>query len=96
MSYRVTYGKELPYEKSSKRKLLPAAVFVCVLTAVGSACYFWQQECMHLTQALFPWTRPEVRQALSALFENIGQGSAVADAVFAFCREILHASKQMY
>jgi len=93
MSYRVTYGKELPCERIQKRRWLPLAVFAGTLIITTVAHYLWQDELKQLTQALFPWTRPEVRLALSAFLERIEQGTGVGDAVFAFCREIVHASK---
>lgn len=91
MSYKISYGKPVPMEKSAGRKKWPLVLLISV-GVLWIAAYFCGDALQPYKEAFFPWTRPEVRSALYSMTEEIGLGAPVGDAVVAFCEEIVHGA----
>lgn len=91
MSYSISYGSDTPklYQKKKGYMGLIGAILIIMICA---AAIGWAipQQAKAFAQALFPWTREEVRFALTELRRDILDGQPLSDAVTTFCREIIY------
>lgn len=86
MGYKVTYG---PEPSASKRKKAWNPVTLIILGAVLFCLIPGVQEVIR--ELLLPQEYSEsISQAFAVFQYRIEQGSGVADAVTAFCREVFH------
>lgn len=94
MSYTIHYGSEMPKfspKKKSYAGLVGAVIIIMVCSAaIGFAI---PRQAEQFVQALFPWTRMEVRSTLADLREEVKDGMPMADAISAFCHEIIYEAK---
>lgn len=90
MGYTVNYGPAQKGRRSRRRiRLRIPLVALGLILSVLLARYIWPQQTQRLRQALFPWTRETVQEALAGLQENLENGETVSDAITAFCLEVL-------
>ena len=90
VSYSISYtcgGSSQHYRKKSKRRF--AAAFFCLVFLL-SLCVALHGTFRGFAEKLFPWTKPEVKEAIGQLREDIQQGKPLVDAAQAFCQDILY------
>ena len=93
VSYSISYtfgGSSVHYRKKSKIRLTVLAV--CLILLLG-LCTAFQGTFRELAGELFPWTKPEVKEAIGQLREDIQQGKPLVDAAQAFCKDILYGTE---
>jgi len=95
MSYSIHYDSDNPSYKQRKKPVFGIIGAILVIM-VCAAAIGWAipQQVMQFKEALVPWTRAEVKEAFSELQDDLQQGQPLADAVTAFCLEIIHDSAQ--
>ena len=91
MSYTIHYGPETP-KPATHKKFFLGFVGAIIIIMICSIAIGWAipKQTEQFVQALFPWTRTEVKSALTDLREEIMDGQPISDAVAAFCRELIY------
>lgn len=90
MSYSIHYGPERPkHARKKKNRYGMAGAVIVLLVCAAAAGWSMPEQAQQFYQALFPWTRQEVKEAFSELKTDLRQGETVSDAVTSFCLEIL-------
>jgi hypothetical protein len=94
MSYTIHYGPEIQ-KLSPKKNGYAGFVGAVIILMVCSVAIGWAipRQAEQFVQALFPWTRMEVRATLADLREEVKDGMPMADAISAFCHEIIYEAK---
>ena len=95
MSYSIHYDSDNPNFRPQKKPVFGIIGAILVIM-VCAAAIGWAipQQVMQFKEALLPWTRAEVKAAFSNLQDDLQQGQPLADAVTAFCQEMIHDSAQ--
>jgi hypothetical protein len=93
MAYSISYGAqrhELQKRPQSGRLwLLSAGFFALFLLGVQ---LFWADGAQALRQLIFPLSEQAVA-ALEGMVQSVRVGATIADAVTAFCREVIHGAQ---
>ncbi|MBO5954112.1 MAG: hypothetical protein J6Q53_08385 [Oscillospiraceae bacterium] len=91
MGYTVHYGTATPkrFKKTRLRIRIPAAVLL-LFVSVTAIRSIWPGEMELLRHTLLPWTQESAQAAFSELVEDLSAGGSFADAVTAFCQELLN------
>lgn len=86
MSYSISYGHKGKQNTPKNRPKMKLAVLILVGAA---ACLLWPQVGDTVRNLLFPWLDEPTVSAFSDMVTQIGEGTNVAEAFTAFCREIM-------
>ena len=91
MGYRIEYGSqgELRKPLDHKRSYSAIAAAVCVLALVAGAIAIKHAGLSWVQEVLLPGDPAVTAAALENMVENIKEGNSIAEAVTAFCREIV-------
>ena len=92
MGYKISYGSKLPCEKEQAKDRRFTALLLTILLA-GIAMfihYVYPQVISSVTGILLPGFNERAAEAFSLMIDDMRQGSDAAEAISAFCREVLH------
>lgn len=91
MGYRIEYGSSGDLRKplKSKRPYSAIAAAACVLALVAGAITVKQTGLTWVQEFLLPGDPAVTAAALENMVDNIKDGDSIAEAVTAFCREIV-------
>lgn len=91
MGYRIEYGSQGALRKPLKPKRAYSAIAatVCVLALVAGAIAVKHTSLTWVQEVLLPGDPAVTAAALENMVDNIKQGDSIAEAVTAFCREIV-------
>ena len=96
MSYSISYGPDKS-NAGSKRKEYAGLFGAVIIVLVCAIAIGWSlpDQMKQFTEALFPWTRTDVSDALAIMRENVMNGQPLTDAVSAFCQGIINEADQI-
>ena len=93
MGYRIDYGLQKKIPISQRRKRGGTGILI----GIGAVLAVMALRLTGFGEVLWHWILPgdpEVTQtALTAMIEDIRNGSELSDAITAFCREILNGAR---
>lgn len=93
MSYSIHYDSDNPKFRSKKKHVFGlVGVILTIMVCAVALGWAIPQQAKQFRQALFPWSREEVKAAFAELRDDLRQGEPISDAVTAFCVEIIHDS----
>lgn len=93
MSYSIHYDSDNPIFRPKKKPIFGlVGVILTIMVCAVAIGWAIPQQAKQFRQALFPWTREEVKAAFADLRDDLRLGEPLSDAVTAFCLEIIHDS----
>lgn len=90
MSYKISYHSDIA-KKSRLNFQIPIAVILMILALTNAVFYFTGQG-IPLREYLFPWVKPEIREAFSTFVEELEEGESVIACFESFCTDVFDES----
>ena len=89
MAYHIQYGSIQHDKKVYRRKqsAMWGVIIVLLALVMASACF--PQEMSSIREAVFPFLKPQVKEAFGEMVAQIRDGTSAYEAAGTFCREIV-------
>ena len=90
MSYKITYF----IDTAKKRRLnyqIPIVIMVMIMALTNAVFFFCGQE-IPLREYLFPWVKPEIKEAFSAFVVELEDGESVIACFESFWADVFDES----
>ena len=87
MSYRIIYGD------GDKDRRKPALGVIAVVIFFALGCFAFgggEERLQSFRRMFFPWTQPQVQEALGNFREDMRGGASFSEAMEVFCRDLIY------
>ena len=88
MAYSIGYGNQPKPTYTQKRSKIPMLSFMFFILFLLMVNIFWQEGAQTLRHMLLPFEENTVT-AFDAMVTELSNGTALSDAVAAFCQEVI-------